>query len=315
MSDKTPDPTPVPEPSATPEEAGERQTTPFLVLQFFIFPMAIVAVCVTVFVVFGLIASEGKSARDYLYEVRTGGQNRRWQAAFELSKVLQGGKDPALKDPRFVADAVALFQESQKDDPRVRRYLALALGRLGDRAAVPALCETVTAPAGDSETVIYAAWSLGVLGDPAAVPDLVRLASHSDAGIRKAAIHALGAFAGPEAETALHAALSDAADDVRWNAALALGRRGDAAATPVLLQMLDRNAVERVQAGAAAVTRDAPDAAGADTAEAVLVEAASVSGRSGDAALRAALEALRDRDPSMKVRDAARSALAPATRP
>ena len=66
--------------------------------------MAIVAVCVTVFVIFGLIAARAKGARDYLAEVRTGGANRRWQAAFELSKVLQAGKDPALADPRFVAE-------------------------------------------------------------------------------------------------------------------------------------------------------------------------------------------------------------------
>jgi hypothetical protein len=32
--------------------------------------MAIVAVCVTVFVIFGLIASEGKGARAYFDEVR-----------------------------------------------------------------------------------------------------------------------------------------------------------------------------------------------------------------------------------------------------
>jgi HEAT repeat protein len=314
MPETNPDETGEPAPDA-PEEAPERQTTPFLVLQFFIFPMAIVAVCVTVFIVFGLIASEGKSARDYLSEVRTGGQNRRWQAAFELSKVLQGGKDPALKDPRFVADAVALFQESAKDDPRVRRYLALALGRLGDPAAVPALREAVATAGADADTVIYAAWSLGVLADPAAVPDLVRLAAHEDPGIRKAAAHALGAFAAPEAETALRAALGDVVDDVRWNAALALGRRGDAAATPVLLQMLDRAAVERVQAGAAGAPREVPDAASGDAAEAVLVEAAAVAARSGDPALRGALEALQERDPSMKVREAARRALAHGTTP
>ena len=130
-----------------PEDAApgtpERQTTPFLVLQFFIFPMAIVAVCVTVFVVFGLIASEGKSARDYLAEVRTGSANRRWQAAFELSKVLQTNREAALEDERFVPEIVALFDESGGDDPRVRRYLAVALGRLGDRRAVPSLVKTI----------------------------------------------------------------------------------------------------------------------------------------------------------------------------
>jgi hypothetical protein len=60
-----------PEPAGEP--AAERQTTPFLVLQFFVFPMSIVAVCVAVFVIFGLIASDRKTPRDYLAEVRTGG--------------------------------------------------------------------------------------------------------------------------------------------------------------------------------------------------------------------------------------------------
>ena len=51
--------------SPGPDE-GPRQTTPFLVLQFFIFPMAIVAACVAVFVIFGLISSDAKTARDHL---------------------------------------------------------------------------------------------------------------------------------------------------------------------------------------------------------------------------------------------------------
>src|SRR5712691_4962544 len=156
---------------APPPEPPVRQSTPFLVLQFFIFPLAIVAVCVTVFVIFGLIASEGKGPRQYLDEVRTGSANRRWQAAFELTKVLQAHKDPALKDPRFVDEAVRTFRESASDDPRVRRYLALALGRLGDRRAVPALLLAAkdSAPDGahpDPETQIYAVWALGAIGDP-----------------------------------------------------------------------------------------------------------------------------------------------------
>jgi HEAT repeat protein len=294
-----------PAPPAPPEEPPERQTTPFLVLQFFIFPMAIVAVCVTVFAVFGLIASEGKSARDYLAEIRTGGQSRRWQAAFELSKVLQGGKDPSLRDPAFVSEALALFDDSRQDDPRVRRYLALALGRLGDPAAVPALRTAIQSSDADSETLIYAVWSLGVLGDAAAVPDLVRLASHQDPGIRKASIHALGGFASPEAAAALRAALADAADDVRWNAALALGRRRDPAARPVLVQMLDRAALQKVQLSGGAGS----ERVSGEQVEEILIQAVAAAGASGDPGLRPALEALRDADPSLKVRDAAQRAL------
>ena len=293
--------TTAPLPDGEQEHTPERQTTPFLVLQFFIFPMAIVAVCVTVFVVFGLIASEGKSARDYLGEVRSGGANRRWQAAFELSKVIQGKKDAALEDPRFAPEAIALFKDSANDDPRVRRYLALALGRLGDRAAVPALREALDEDAADSETVIYSIWALGTIADPVAVPDLVRFAQSEDRGYRKAAVHALGAFGTDAgAHAALVAALGDAADDVRWNAAIALGRRGDPAAAPVLLHMLDRPALARTEG----VT---PEQAEAATLSAIPAAAAQ-----RDASFRTALEALRDKDPSLKVREAAREALAAA---
>lgn len=288
------------------EEAPERQTTPFLVLQFFIFPMTIVAVCVTVFVVFGLIASEGKSARDYLGEVRSGGQNRRWQAAFELSKVLQSKKDPAISDKRFAPEAVKLFEDSAGDDPRVRRYLALALGRLGDRQAVPALRKALD-PSADSETVIYAIWALGSIGDPTAVPDLVRLSASDDRGLRKAAVHALGVFDLNEAHDALVAALADAAADVRWNAALALGRRGDVAAAPVLLQMLDREALAKLESEA---PEEKAVALSAEQAEDVLLEAVAAAARVKDPALGAALGVLRDSDPSLKVREAARQATA-----
>src|SRR6185503_7278278 len=64
--------TAVPPGDEAPDEAAAlpRQTTPFLVLQFFVFPMAIVAVCVTVFVIFGLVAGESRGAKEYLGEVR-----------------------------------------------------------------------------------------------------------------------------------------------------------------------------------------------------------------------------------------------------
>ena len=293
------------EPPAAEAEPEPRQTTPFLVLQFFIFPMAIVAVCVTVFVIFGLIASEGKGARAYLDEVRTGGANRRWQAAFELSKVLQARKDPSLADPAFADELVRVFAGAGTDDPRVRRYLALALGRLGDKRAVPALVQAA-APSGDAsadpDTQVYAVWALGAIADPAAVPTLVSLARSGDAGLRKAAVHALGSFPGEDARAALLVAVNDPVEDVRWNAAVALARRRDPAAAPVLLQMMDRRHLSTIA-----------DLTGEQREEAVLqaVQAAAVV---PDPALRSALEGLRDSDPSMKVRAAARAALEPPRR-
>lgn len=289
---------PIPEPAATPEEEP-RQTVPFLVLQFFVFPLAIVTVCVAVFVVFGLIAGESSGARDYLREVRTGGANRRWQAAFELSKVLQAGKDDALADPKFRSEALRLFQEAKTDDPRVRRYLALALGRLADREAVPALLEAAReeGQAADPETRIYALWALGAIGDPAALPELAARARDEDPGLRKTAIHALGAFPGEEARQALLAGLEDGTEDVRWNAALALARRGEAAAAPVLLQMIDRGHL------------DAVPGLTAEQRERAMLEAVAAAGALASPEVRDALARLREGDASLKVREAARRAL------
>ncbi len=257
------------------EEASPRQTTPFLVLQFFIFPMAIVAVCVTVFVIFGLIASEGKGARAYLDEVRTGSANRRWQAAFELSKVLQARKDPSLSDPAFADELV-------------------------HKKAVPALIQAAD-PRGDTpadpDTQVYAVWALGAIGDAEAVPTLVSLARYEDAGLRKAAVHALGSFPGEASRAALVTAVNDPVEDVRWNAAVALARRRDPDATPVLLQMMDRRHLATVAELSAEQREDA------------VLQAVQAAAVVPDPTLRSALEGLRDSDPSMKVRAAARAAL------
>ena len=125
----------------------------------------------------------------------------------------------------------------------MRRYLALAVGRLGSPRAVPALLAAAKGSGGaspDSETQIYAVWALGAIADPAAVPFRGLARAPQDAGIRKAAVHALGSFPDDASAAALAPALSDPIEDVRWNAAVALARRRDPRAAPVLLQMMDR---------------------------------------------------------------------------
>ena len=304
MSDVTP-----PENSPAPPEGEvpERQTTPFLVLQFFIFPLAIVAVCVTVFVAFGLISSSPRKPKELLAEARRGGgmfNIKRWQAAHALAGALESKETlaEARKDPQFVEEVLALYRETAKgegDDVLLRRYLALALGHLGDRRATEDLRQTLQQGGTDQETLIYAAWALGRIGDEAALPELLALTKNEDPGLRKSGIHAVGAFDTPAAREALTQALYDPAEDVRWNAALALGRRGDAAAAPVLAKMLDRAHIEE-----STKTLDAEER------ESVILEAVRSASRMPDPSLEPALVKLRDGDSSLKVREAARAALA-----
>ncbi|OFV87533.1 MAG: hypothetical protein A2V74_04775 [Acidobacteria bacterium RBG_16_70_10] len=285
-------------------EAGsppEGRGGPYLLLDLLVFPLVIVAVGVGVFVLFGLITTEGKGPRDYLDLIRTGDSNRRWQAAYELSKVIQESNDPELSDPRLVGRMVSLFEEAEGDDPRVRRFLALALGRLGNAQAVPALLEYLRGvrrgEGTDSETHIYAVWALGAIREDAAIPELVVLTTHEDPGLRKTAVHALGAFRSEEATAALERALGDPTQDVRWNAAAALARHGHPAAVPVLEQMLDREQLARSEA----VTPD--------QTEEILLQAIAGAALLSDARLKARLTELGNDDPSLRVRAAARRSL------
>src|ERR1043166_9196782 len=100
---------------------------PALAVQFFLIPLTVVAVTVTVYVGFRSLLSDDRSAADYLSEIRNGGSDRRWPAAYELSRLMS---NPKVRADKTLAPAlVKAFQES-KNDPDVRRYLALAIGRL-----------------------------------------------------------------------------------------------------------------------------------------------------------------------------------------
>src|SRR3989442_14807155 len=200
---------------------------PALAVQFFLIPLAVVGVTVLVYVGFRSLLVEDRSAQDYLTEIRTGGSTRRWPAAYELSRLMS---DPKVRADRTLAPAlVKAFQES-KGDAQVRRYLALAIGRLDPPLPADAVADLTHALEDpDSETRISVIWALGSSGDPAVVSKLIPLytAPDADAGIRKMIVYALGALPGDDQILTLRTALQDAAADVRWNAAVALARHGN----------------------------------------------------------------------------------------
>ena len=141
---------------------------------------------------------------------RTAGSDRRWPAAYELSRLMDDPKvraDRALGARRWSRP----FDDAKDGDPRVRRYLALAIGRLEPPLppeAVAALCTSLDdpEPAGRrtcgpgstagrreiNEAHISTIWALGASGDPAVVPRLQPLYDSPDAGIRKMVVYALG---------------------------------------------------------------------------------------------------------------------------
>lgn len=245
--ENTPEPEKAPEPEqATPVAPAAPDVTDDLdgedldfgrtVLQFFVIPAFVVALCVGVFFFFAWLVSDEKTGVDYLNEIRAGSANRRWQAAFELSKIITMD-DEKKRMEGLVPEMIRAFESATDDDERVRHYLALSLGHLGDPSATPALVSALEDS--DPSTRLYSSWALGNIGDAQAVGKLIETVGDTDPGVRKMAVYALGAIGDPVALPRLEAALSDPDRDVSWNAAVSLAQLGSDAGESQLLQMLD----------------------------------------------------------------------------
>jgi len=275
-----------------PEEVP--QSSWVLVGQFFVVPVIIVALCVGVFLLFGLITRENRSARDYLEEIKSGKGNRRWQAAFELSKFITQNRGQ-VGDQRLARDISSAFRNSKDDDPRIRQYLALAMGALRDSTAVEPLIESLDDS--NPEIRLYAMWALGEIRDQRAVDPLLKRVETSEHDLRKTAVYSLGMLQDRRALPALQAALNDTYQDVRWNAALALARFRDLSGLEILHQMLDRKFLD----ASAEVNEQQKSEA--------MINAARAVALLKDSSARPLLEELKNNDPDVKVRSAAIEAL------
>ena len=275
---------------------------PALAVQFFLVPLAVVAVAVGVYVGFRSMLADSRTAGDYLSEIQNGGSDRRWPAAYELSRLMA---DPKVRGDRALGPAlVTAYERAKSDDPLVRRYLALAIGRLDPplpARAIDDLSQSLDDP--DSEARISAIWALGSSGDASIVARLQPLYQSSDAGIRKMTVYALGALPGDAQLVTLRTAVQDAAPDVRWNAAVALARHGDRQGVGVIRQMLDRQYVEH------AVTREVRPDEDRDPIADVMISGLRAAAVLKDETLRAPMAKLSQQDRSMKVRAAAIEAL------
>ena len=271
----------------------ERKPTTLLIAQFFLFPLIIIAICVGIFLLFGYITYEQRTPREYLSEIRTGSESRRWQAAFELSNVISSNEE--LRRSDFVEDVIAVYKGSTEEDPRVRRFLALTMGRLGDRRAVPALVEGLNDP--EAENQIYTLWALGSIGDNSAVPSVLKQLQHQDPAVRKVAAYVLGALKDPGAIRDLQIALNDVNDDVRWNAAMALALLNDATGAGLLMNLLEHEYVDRL------------DGFTAEQKTELMVNAVKCLAALRHEPAREKLTALSQSEPNLAVRDASIEAL------
>jgi HEAT repeat protein len=288
-------------------EAGARKplnTAPAIAVQFFLIPLLVVGATVLVYIGFRSLLSDDRSVEEYLTDIRSGGSNRRWPAAYELSRL--------MADPEFVRREEAIlgpeltkaFGESKNDDPRVRQYLALTLGRL--TPPLPAETRQVLVDAlndKDSQTRISAIWALGSTGEASVAADIERQYQSDDAGVRKMVVYALGSMPVAVGNETLVKALEDPEPDVQWNAAIALARHGRHEGVPVLRRMLDRAYVERN------VTRQPQARDEVDPVGEVMISGLRAIAALKEGTLSEQVKALSTEDQNLKVRQAALDAL------
>ncbi len=131
-----------------------------------------------------------------------------------------------------VTEALAGALDGLASDSQV--VLIQALGKRGDKAALPALCALAkTGGKATREAIVHA---LVEIGGAAAVPALVALTSDIADDVVKAARNALGAMEGSEIDAALLAMLNDRDPKTRGVAIDLIGQRRTIAAIPALLE-------------------------------------------------------------------------------
>lgn len=223
-----------------PEEETTQEEKSFLgiiVHSFFIIPFLIAVFCVLLFAAVNLLTSEKRTVYDYLEDVKTGGLTKRWQGAFELSKIIANSQ--ITNDPKFSTELINAFEHAQHDDDRVRQYLALAMGRTGNLIYVQPLINALKNEKDLNITsVIYA---LGMLQDKKAADVIYPYLGHVDARIRSIAVVALGNIGNSESIPYLREALKNSEANVQWGAAISLAQMNDNSGRNIILSLLNRN--------------------------------------------------------------------------
>ena len=262
---------------------------------FFVVPFIIAIFGVIIFLMLRILTIEPRTAQDYLHDVKIGGNTKRWQGAFELSKILANPK-MVPKEERFVNDMISTFEYSEKErDDRIRIYLALAMGRTKDLRYATILEKTLNVE--NEETLAAVIYSLGLINSPSSLEKLLHMFEHESARVRHQVVVALGNYDGDQSQNVLKRALNDPEPNVRWDTAIALAKQKDNSGRRILLDLMDRKYLDSF-----------PNIDAVEQNQAILA-AIRVSRNILNDELRQVLMDMMENDLNMKVRQAARNTL------
>jgi HEAT repeat protein len=232
------------------------------IVQLFVVPGVIVLVVVIIWVLFNWLAQKGNNRDAYVRDLARNNEAR-WQAATNLALDLRAERDsknPTLTVDRELARQLAGILETEtkegslEENPlTLRIYLCRALGEFRVPDGLPALVQAASTVRDPKEADVRRAALEGIAllasnvgpgakefaENPKLEEVVLAAGADEDPRTRSVAAVGLGVIGTPAMLDRLRFLLEDANPDVRYNAAVRLAQRGDLAAVPVLVEMLD----------------------------------------------------------------------------
>ena len=225
--------------AADPQDQTTPQRIRVVIHSFFIIPFLIAVFAVLVFAMIKLVVGSPPNLEQALTTISRGSETERWQAAMDLTAMLQSQRDlevgRAFREQLIFEYERSLFERK----PYLRTYLALAMGLVGDPAFDPYLIESLDTQ--DQASRLAAIKALGLTGSDAGVAALVALLQDPEPAIVLESIISLGRLERPEMVPVLLPFLEHSEANMRWDAAIALAKLGDRSGWPIINNLLSRS--------------------------------------------------------------------------
>ena len=205
---------------------------------FFLLPLIITVFGVLFFVIVRFVTSESGDPYYYLNQIKIGSASKRWQSAYELSKILSVDERIST-EKQFKLNLSSAYQQSIHDDSKVRTYLALAMGKTHDDFYGIFLVEGLNDKM--IENKLAAIKSLGLIRYNDANDKLIEIIKTSDNDEeRLAATISIGQSGSSTSIPLLKNLLNDNEPNIRWDAAIALAKIGDKSGSSIIELLLTR---------------------------------------------------------------------------
>ena len=209
-----------------------------LFYSFFLLPLMITIFGVMFFLIVKFLTFETEDPYDLLNNIKFGSASKRWQSAYELSKILSD-EELIPSDNSFKEMFINAYQKSTHDDYKVKMYLILAMGKTKDVYYGDALMGSL-----DDELLdirLAAIQSLGQLRYTGATDDLSNFVMSSNYNEEVlASIISLGQIGDKKSISLLKQMLNHEEPNIRWDSAIALAKMNNDSGKFIINDLLNR---------------------------------------------------------------------------